>query len=267
MSNDILEEFIFDSRDHLTTAGTQLLALEKDPHSLANVNALMGTLHTIKGNSGFVNLKNLYNLLHAAESLLQTVREKNSLCPTSVVEELFQVLDTAEAIMDRLENGENDEVDWLPALNQALKETEDALEAAVALAETPSNEAYAPEPEPEPLAPSAPAPVVGQVVTLANGQLAEWGQAFLSGCQAALDGGQTTLALDLTNLSQFSSQEIGLLTELRELYGQGLGLVLVKERSPDFYRVFEVLDLATTFRLFPSVTVALDSLANPPLKA
>jgi two-component system chemotaxis sensor kinase CheA len=103
MSNDILEEFIFDSREHLADAGTQLLALEKDPRSLNSLNALMGTLHTIKGNSGFVNLRSLYNLLHASETLLQTVREMpDSYCPPSVVEQLFQVLDTAEVIMGRL---------------------------------------------------------------------------------------------------------------------------------------------------------------------
>ncbi|MDR2459793.1 MAG: Hpt domain-containing protein [Deltaproteobacteria bacterium] len=132
MSSDLLEEFIFDSREHLSNASSQLLALEKNPGSLESLNSLMGTLHTIKGNSGFVNQRHLYELLHAAESLLQTVRDTaDRKCPPNVVEALFQVLDTAEAIMGRLENDEDDDVDWLPNLLDALNEAQASLEWGV----------------------------------------------------------------------------------------------------------------------------------------
>jgi chemotaxis protein histidine kinase CheA len=129
MPSDLLEEFVFDSREHLTNASNQLLSLEKNPESLDNLNALMGTLHTIKGNSGFVNQRHLYELLHSAESLLQTVRDNTERgCPAEVVEVLFQVLDTSEAIMSRLEHDEDDEVDWLPSLLDAIKESAASLE-------------------------------------------------------------------------------------------------------------------------------------------
>ncbi|MDR1577065.1 MAG: Hpt domain-containing protein [Deltaproteobacteria bacterium] len=290
MSNDILEEFIFDSREHLVNAGAQLLALEKAPQSLADLNALMGTLHSIKGNSGFLNLRNLYNLLHASETLLQTVREIGCLCPPSVIEELFQVLDTAEVIMGRLENGENDAVEWLPALSEALKETELALEssqAAVAsLTEVAPSSNQLGQPDPRDLlAPTTATPTtslapttsidpsinqiddpdsapisLGQLVTLANGQLASGGRAFLANCQTAIQNGQTSLALDLTNLSQLSSPELELLTNLGQVYGEGLALVLDQERQPDFYRVLEVLDLVESFQLYPDPDSALSAL-------
>jgi HPt (histidine-containing phosphotransfer) domain-containing protein/anti-anti-sigma regulatory factor len=128
--SEILDDFIFDSREQLQNAGAQLLALEKDPHSLANINALMGILHTIKGNSGFVNLRHLYELLHSAESLLQTVRETpDHYLPPKVVESLFQVLDTVEAIMGRLENGEDDEVEWMGSLVETISEVSRALDS------------------------------------------------------------------------------------------------------------------------------------------
>jgi chemotaxis protein histidine kinase CheA len=128
MASELLDEFIFDSREHLTTAGTQLLELEKKPDSLADLNALMGTLHTIKGNSGFVNLRNLYSALHGAENLLQTVRDTpGHVCPPPIINQLFQVLDAVEAILSRLESGEDEDVDWLPALNQAIREAEASL--------------------------------------------------------------------------------------------------------------------------------------------
>jgi chemotaxis protein histidine kinase CheA len=140
MPSDLLEEFVFDSREHLTNASNQLLSLEKNPGSLDNLNALMGTFHTIKGNSGFVNQRHLYELLHSAESLLQTVRDNNERgCPPEVVEVLFQVLDTSEAIMTRLEHDEDDEVDWLPNLLDAIKESTASLEWGGAAGNTEGN--------------------------------------------------------------------------------------------------------------------------------
>jgi HPt (histidine-containing phosphotransfer) domain-containing protein len=129
MGNELLDEFIFDARDHLSTAGVQLLELERDPDSLESLNGLLGTLHTIKGNSGFVNLKNLYGVLHAAENLLQTVREApGHRAPPVVINQLFQVLDTVEAILTRLETDKSDDLEWLPTLNQAIAEAQTALE-------------------------------------------------------------------------------------------------------------------------------------------
>jgi chemotaxis protein histidine kinase CheA len=139
MPSDLLEDFVFDSREHLTNASNQLLSLEKNPGSLDNLNALMGTLHTIKGNSGFVNQRHLYELLHSAESLLQTVRDnKERGCPSEVVEVLFQVWDTSEALMTRLEHDEDDEVDWLPNLLDAIKESAASLEWAQANENNPA---------------------------------------------------------------------------------------------------------------------------------
>ncbi|MDR1395488.1 MAG: Hpt domain-containing protein [Deltaproteobacteria bacterium] len=331
MSNDILEEFIFDSREHLANAGAQLMALEKDPRSLTDLNALMGTLHTIKGNSGFVNLRSLYSLLHAAETLLQTVRERADLfCPPSVIEQLFQVLDTAEVIMGRLENGENDEVEWMPALNQALTEAEAALEASVparpaqtdpvpappesaageldffpaedsppaldsaAAGSSPAPAAAEPEaavqpaivqpaivqpaivqPEaasetsPLPAGPSdeaagvpeepaaGPAGDLSLTVTLTGGQLAREGTAFLTCRRSLLEGLQTSLTVDLTGLEQFSTQEMELLISFQKTLGPRLRLVLDRQKQPDFYRVLEVLELDSVFRIFPDQPSAL----------
>ncbi|MDR2455783.1 MAG: Hpt domain-containing protein [Deltaproteobacteria bacterium] len=141
MASELLDEFIFDARDHLSTAGVQLLELEKEPDSLEALNSLLGTLHTIKGNSGFLNLKNLYGTLHAAENLLQTVREApGHLVPPVVINQLFQVLDSVEAILTRLEADKDDEIEWLPALNQAIAEAQAALEAGGSLAEMAAEE-------------------------------------------------------------------------------------------------------------------------------
>jgi hypothetical protein len=55
---------------------------------------------------------------------------------------------------------------------------------------------------------------------------------------------------------------MALLISLQKIYGNGLGLVLNKEKKPDFYRVLEVLDLTETFRLFPDSAAARAALSG-----
>jgi anti-anti-sigma regulatory factor len=169
--------------------------------------------------------------------------------------------------MDRLENGESDEVDWLSALNQALKEAEAALEAGTSAESVPPeaesvSEAESPAAEIEQVRPegfASPA-AIGPVVILANGQLAEEGLSFLDSCQAARELGQAGLVLDLTELSQFSSEEMELLVAVQKAYGSELAVVLDQDVQTDFYRILTVLGLDDFFRLYPDRETALASL-------
>ncbi|MDR0620429.1 MAG: Hpt domain-containing protein [Deltaproteobacteria bacterium] len=292
MASELMEEFIFDARDHLTTASTQLLSLEKNPESLADLNALMGTLHTIKGNSGFVNLKNLYGMLHGAENLLQTVRDTpDHVCPPTIVNQLFQVLDAVEAILSRLESGEDEDVDWLPALNQAIAEAEASLgqpfgepqpsvaETAAATAPDPPQTAAA-QAEPESAEPVAPAAEAAAAATaggpqgsgpigsgatgggptgdgtlvevLGDGKLAEEGQKYL----AFLGNGRGRLILDVNSLTSLGFDEIRLIRELVIMDDARFALVLDREKQPDFWRVLVLWSLENKIRAFPDLASA-----------
>jgi chemotaxis protein histidine kinase CheA len=288
MSSDLLEEFIFDSREHLSNASSQLLALEKNPSSLEDLNALMGTLHTIKGNSGFVNLRHLYELLHAAESLLQTVREApDRKTPPNVVETLFQVLDTCEAIMVRLENDEDDDVDWLHNLMDALNEAAAALEWGVGEDPQGAQEVTAPaspsyggqdgylqaealaEDSPSPEAQKAQSPKKEfafdpkepvQKIVLEDGELLENGEGFLEQSKEILGHNPIGLILDMRQMTSFTSPEVQILKSLGQFWGQKLTILLSEPEQSDFYRMFSVLDLLNTLAFFPGESEALAAL-------
>ncbi|MFH1136417.1 MAG: Hpt domain-containing protein [Pseudomonadota bacterium] len=131
MAGEILGEFIEDSREHLQTASGHLLALEKDPGDRERINGLLRSIHTIKGNAGFLDQKNLYHLLHQVENILQTVREKGCAhCPAGLIDNVLKVLDLVDLILDRLEEGLNDRVPGLDDLLAGLKTTEESLENA-----------------------------------------------------------------------------------------------------------------------------------------
>jgi chemotaxis protein histidine kinase CheA len=278
MSDELLNEFIFDSRDHLGTAGAQLLDLEKNPASLDALNALMGTMHSIKGNSGFLDLQHLYQLMHHAESLLQTVRETQRPCPQKLIDLLLQVLDTVEAILARLENGESDDADWLEALNAALSEAEARMEgtapppqpapaaAAPAAQATPAQETKAPTPAKKTgQAPaSSPAPAIkddlkGKINLLAlkDGQLAQEAETFPPRVEAMFQAGLKGLVVDLRSLDSVSGQDVKVLTAAGRHNPQRTAYLLDVKAQESLHRVFKVLNLDRFMRFFPDQEAAL----------
>jgi len=266
MSENLLNEFIFDARDHLSTAGARLLDLEKNPGSLEPLNALMGTLHTLKGNSGFLDLQNLYQLMHHAESLLQTIREKKVDCPPPVIDLLLQVLDTAEAILNRLAEDGQDTVDWLGSLSQALSEAEERLEddeisgpvdhgdedySQVYQAAGPTDHHHEPGLNLE-ITPGA-----ASLVTLADGDLDRAGDHFTARAEALFKAGGSGLVVDLKGLTSLSGLELKLLLAASLNQPDRVALVVDPAEQPDLHRLFQVLDPDRRLKLFPDQAPAL----------
>jgi len=267
MSDALLSEFIFDARDHLGTAGSQLLELEKNPGGLDSLNALMGTLHTLKGNSGFLDLQNLYQLMHHAESLLQTIREKQADCPQPVIDLLLQVLDTAEAILNRLSGGGPDTVDWLGALTQTLSDAEAKLEADathIVLAATyESGEDYSQVYE----APAAEAPAYELEITpgaaslavMADGDINRAGEMFPARAEALFQAGGSALVVDLKALTSLTARELKLLLAASLKKPDRTAFLVDPAEQPDLSRLFQVLDQDRRLNIFLDQASALSS--------
>jgi chemotaxis protein histidine kinase CheA len=271
MSDNLLNEFIYDARDHLGTAGAQLLDLEKNPGDLDYLNALMGTMHTLKGNSGFLDLQNLYQLMHHAESLLQTVREKQVDCPQSVIDLLLQVLDTVEAILNRLADGGQDSVDWLGALSQALSEAEirleDGLDEKPALAaeaggdDDDYSEVFEAARPTDHHLDSGPVleitPGAASLVTLADGDLDLAGDHFPARVEALFKAGGSGLVVDLKGLTSLTGQEVRTLLAASLKKPDRTAFLVDPAEQPDLYRLFQVLDPDRRLNLFSDQAAAL----------
>ena len=65
VDQDILQEFLAESREHLGTVEDDILSLEKNPGDTETVNSLFRALHTIKGATSFLGMKNVTALAHA----------------------------------------------------------------------------------------------------------------------------------------------------------------------------------------------------------
>ena len=268
MSDSLLREFIFDAHEHLNTAGAQLLELEKNPGDLDSLNVLMGTLHTLKGNSGFLDLQNLYQIMHHAESLLQTIREKQIDCPRPVIDLLLQVMDTGEAILDRLSKDGQDYVDWLGTLNQALSEAEIRLESGAekpGLAEAQDEdysqvfEASVPaaDPSSEPELELEVTPGAASLVTLADDDLDRAGDRFPARVEAFFKAGGGGLMVDLKGLTSLTGREVKLILAASRKKPDRTAFLVDPAEQPDLYRLFKILDPDQKLNLFPDQTPAL----------
>lgn len=74
-ANEAVREFLIECYENLDQMDQDLLALEQEPNSPHLVRSIFRTMHTIKGGAGFLGLRSLEKLAHAAESLLGRLRE------------------------------------------------------------------------------------------------------------------------------------------------------------------------------------------------
>lgn len=102
--NDPLREFFSESLENLDQFDAGLLVLEKNPNSPKTIASIFRTLHTIKGTCGFLGLKKLESIAHAAENLLVLVRDGCIPFTAQIASALLSTGDAVRAIIAELES-------------------------------------------------------------------------------------------------------------------------------------------------------------------
>src|SRR5215510_2349728 len=102
--DEILREFLAESRENLERSERYLVALERDPSGAGEVlPSLFRTLHTIKGTAGFFAFTRLAELAHATEDLLAKLREGAAPFDDAAAAVLLQVIDAVRRMLDCIE--------------------------------------------------------------------------------------------------------------------------------------------------------------------
>ncbi|MBU1404557.1 MAG: chemotaxis protein CheA [Proteobacteria bacterium] len=106
---DLLAGFIEEAFEHLESIEVNVLELEQSPDDMEIINNIFRPFHTIKGVSGFLNLKTINRLAHATENLLDDVRNGKRPMDSAVIDIVLTVGDAlksmVEDIKDVLQNG------------------------------------------------------------------------------------------------------------------------------------------------------------------
>lgn len=76
LDQELTKAFFVESSDILEQVEQSLSVVDANKQDFESINALFRGLHTIKGNSSFLDLKNITQITHLAESLLDKARKK-----------------------------------------------------------------------------------------------------------------------------------------------------------------------------------------------
>lgn len=106
--DELLAEFIAETREGLVSGEALLVELEQDPENKESLEALFRTLHTIKGTAGYFELHRLKHLAHQLENLLDLLRSGAVVLNAQLTEQLLVGVDMIGEIVAATENGDSD---------------------------------------------------------------------------------------------------------------------------------------------------------------
>lgn len=101
--DEIIQEFLVESRDNIDLLDRELVALEEDPRSQARLASVFRTIHTIKGTAGFLAFKKLELIAHAGESLLSRLRDGTIALNVTRASGLLVMVDAIRKLLSQIE--------------------------------------------------------------------------------------------------------------------------------------------------------------------
>ena len=93
--DDLIEEFVTESREHIADIEDDLIKIESDMENIDPevINRVFRAAHSIKGSAKFLDLINIGDLAHKMEDVLNLIRS-GKLIPTSeIANPLLQAAD------------------------------------------------------------------------------------------------------------------------------------------------------------------------------
>ncbi|MFH0726402.1 MAG: chemotaxis protein CheA [Pseudomonadota bacterium] len=99
----ILGDFVVESMENLESIEVNLVDLEQDPSNSETINTIFRPFHTVKGVSGFLNLKKLNRLAHATENLLDSARQGEYKINNAIVDVILESVDVLKQLVRQVE--------------------------------------------------------------------------------------------------------------------------------------------------------------------
>ncbi|WP_085809846.1 chemotaxis protein CheA [Sphingomonas sp. TZW2008] len=103
--DDLLQEFIAETRETLAAISGEIVAWEADPADRSRLDSIFRFVHTVKGSCGFLDLPRLARLSHAAEDVLQSVRSGDRAPDTQLVNAVLAIIDRIGEIVEAIDAG------------------------------------------------------------------------------------------------------------------------------------------------------------------
>lgn len=101
-NRELLVEFRSEALDHLVQIEAALLTLDENPEDKDALNSIFRSFHTIKGVSGFLQLKPMHVLTHEVESLLDMARNGDLLLNPTIITAILQSRDAVQMMVNQM---------------------------------------------------------------------------------------------------------------------------------------------------------------------
>ncbi|VXC91778.1 chemotaxis protein CheA [Sphingomonas sp. AX6] len=103
--DDLLQEFIAETRETLEALSGEIVAWEATPDDRGRLDAIFRFVHTVKGSCGFLDLPRLAKLSHAAEDVLAQVRDGERRPDKALVNAVLAIVDRIGEIVEAIDTG------------------------------------------------------------------------------------------------------------------------------------------------------------------
>jgi len=127
---EMKQQFRSETEEHLNDFENMLLEIEKDHHNSEAVNSAFRHVHSIKGNSDYLGIKDINTLAHELEDLMDDIRGGKLPVVKEIITILFEGLDLLRDMNKRVADDDYQESDISFFLNKIiyLKEQISGLE-------------------------------------------------------------------------------------------------------------------------------------------
>lgn len=110
--NDLVNDFVTESRDHLANVESDLLGLESQPGGSADtINRVFRGVHSVKGVAGFLGFEHINKLAHALESVLDLMRKDRLTMSAELVDVLLAATDTLRNLIEHAKESDSLPID------------------------------------------------------------------------------------------------------------------------------------------------------------
>lgn len=103
IDDEIVQDFLIESREILDALQQQLVSLEQQPEDMELLNAVFRGFHTIKGGAGFLSLEPLVAVCHLTEDLFNLLRTGERSVTPDLMDVVLQALDVVQLQFDDLD--------------------------------------------------------------------------------------------------------------------------------------------------------------------
>ncbi|GAA0493188.1 chemotaxis protein CheA [Salinibacillus aidingensis] len=104
-TNQYIEVFLDESREHLQAINDHLLELEKESEDTTIVGEIFRSAHTLKGMAGTMGYEDISSLTHKMENVLDLIRNHQLAVATDLIDILFSCLETLEEMVESIASG------------------------------------------------------------------------------------------------------------------------------------------------------------------